>query len=70
MSSIDPTVIDPELSPDGSRILLGAEREEVSIVVEAPSDLDSDELESILSRIPRAVERTGDLYLDREEESR
>lgn len=63
MSSTDPTVIDPELSPDGERILLGAEREDVSLIVEAPSDIRTEELESILSRIPRSVERTGDLYL-------
>ena len=65
MSSIDPTILDPELSPDGERILLGAEREDVSVIVEAPSDLREEELEEILDRIPGAVDRTVEIWGER-----
>lgn len=65
MSSIDPTILDPELSPDGERILLGAEREDVSVIVEAPSDLREEELEEILDRIPGAVDRAVEIWGER-----
>lgn len=50
-----PTVLDYDTNDGGDRIILGAELEDVSVVIESPRRIDRDQLETILEEIPDSV---------------
>lgn len=61
--SIDPdapTVLSCETSEDGSRILISAERSDVSLIVESHRDLDAEEVDALLDGIPESIEEIAD----------
>jgi predicted metal-dependent TIM-barrel fold hydrolase len=50
-----PTVLDYDVDQDADRIIIGAERSDVSVVVETPREIDEEELAEILEEIPDSV---------------
>ena len=55
-----PVVLDIEV--EGDRVLGGAERGDVSIVVEAPTGISAEELEATLDDLPERIARTAELF--------
>jgi len=59
-ASEQPVVLDVEV--EGDRVLGGAERGDVSVVVEAPAGISEEELEATLDDLPERIARTAELF--------
>ena len=56
-----PVVLDAEVV--GDRMLVGIDRGEVSLAIEAPADATEEEIEAALDGLPESVVRTADLFV-------
>jgi hypothetical protein len=56
-----PTTLDFDVSEDGSSIIIGAERGDLSIVVESPRNVRTDEIEEILEQLPESIAAVDEL---------
>jgi hypothetical protein len=50
-----PTVLDFDVDDDRERIMIGAETDDVSIVVETSREIDPDQLRALLEDVPDSI---------------
>lgn len=60
-SASEPVVLDAEVV--GDRMLVGVDRGEVSLAIQAPADATEEEIEAALDGVPESVVRTADLFV-------